>query len=728
MADDILNKNPEGSGQMKSAEDGSVQAQAAEDISVQAQAAEGGSIQTQAAEGGSVHVQTAEDISVQTQSPKTGDELARAYEADRERKLVREEELQAARDYLSVLLEEAEDRSEELEGKKQEAHALAARLTRTENEIEQLKNETQAVARGRDRATAWMCISIFELLLIAGLVLVLYFKLSGSQSVLTHNGAEENTTVQSGAVQTEPVTTLVEEPMTAKFTEDLEMRVRYMSAEAIAPFTATVETIDGLEYLVFTRGSLRICYKNEYYPEDMSFRKAVIVENGSNRFTFSRSYDLTSDMVELCPKLTCINGTELLVFVDYSGNAAGGMPQEIRLISCDDFRMYDCTDLSERIGSLMQVEALSERSCLEDSPMVYQLTTSKATYLFAVSEEYVTEVQYNEYTVPEYESEFVLEIGEDGLSWSTTVKLGEQRYMGRLTGRLILSDKGLSISGAKFGAFAPANQEDAELGGYIRTAAEVPEQFVTLLGSSNRRYLIAVSDAVERAEYYWDNLNTDDADNWIYYDADGNAASLRGIDVSKYKARIDWEKVAAAGVEFAIIRLGYRGMNEGTLTTDEYFLDNIRDATKYGIKVGVYFFSQAIDEEEAIEEAEYVLDAIRGYDVTFPVVIDTEKVTTYNARANGLSMAARTAVCRAFCERIAEEGYIPMIYANTTYMIMGLDLEQLNDYDKWYACYSSDITFPYNFQILQYSDSGSVDGISGKVDLNISFKDYSAGE
>ena len=108
------------------------------------------------------------------------------------------------------------------------------------------------------------------------------------------------------------------------------------------------------------------------------------------------------------------------------------------------------------------------------------------------------------------------------------------------------------------------------------------------------------------------------------------------------------------------------------------------------------------------------------------MIFDTERVTTYNARANGLSMAERTNLCKVFCDAIEAAGYKSMIYANTKYMLMGIDLAELNDYDKWFAVYSSSITFPYDFEMLQYSESGTVDGVSGKVDLNISFIDYSA--
>ena len=282
------------------------------------------------------------------------------------------------------------------------------------------------------------------------------------------------------------------------------------------------------------------------------------------------------------------------------------------------------------------------------------------------------------------------------------------------------------ISNAKFGAYVPSNQEDPELEGYIIPSGYAFEPYLTVGGYNGERYYLAVDDRIDTCDYYWDNLDTTDPNNWIYYDADGNKASWRGIDVSKYQADINWKKVADAGVEFAIIRLGFRGMNEGTLELDSYFTQNIRNATANGIKVGVYFFSQAVNEDEALEEAQFVLNLIKDYKVEYPVIFDTERVTTYNARANGLSMADRTKLCKVFCDAIEAAGYKSMIYANTKYMLMGIDMAELNDYDKWFAVYSSSITFPYDFEMLQYSESGTVAGVSGKVDLNISFIDYSS--
>lgn len=652
------------------------------------------------------------------------DDIEAAYAADMERKNLREEELQAARDYVGVILEEAEGRSRELEGKKQEASKLAERLSVTESEIAELKLEANESGKRNRYLTFWMCFSLIEMIMIAGLVIAMYLNL---QDPSKNTGSTENPKNNEIQVAT-PTAAVTPDPSkaTAFHVDNLEERVKYVSADSIAPFTVGVEKIDELEYLVFTCGDTKVAYRNEYYTEDINNRKWILIETGNDsRYMLAGSYDLDKDMVELCPGFTDINNRRLLAFVDYAGGIRNGIPERIRLIDTQTCRVYECNNLKDRIGGLMKVGVTKGLSVFDDAPYVYMMTTSKASYKFAVSEAEYNEIQYNDYEVPEFASEFVLNVNSDGIDWETEVKLGENLYMGKLTGKLILSESGLSVSGAKFGAYVPFNQEDEELAGYIRTADRVPKRYVTITGVNNERFLIEVDEQLALCNYYWDNLNTDDSNNWIYYDADGNKASWRGIDVSKYQGNIDWEKVAAEGIEFAIIRLGFRGMNEGTLELDNYFLKNIKGALENNIKVGIYFFSQAVDEEEALEEADFVLDAIRDYDITYPVVFDTERVSTFNARANGLSVAERTSIARTFCDTIAKAGYKPMIYANTKYFIMGLDLAQLEDYDKWYALYSSDVTYPYDFQIFQYSETGSVSGIDTDVDLNISFVDYS---
>lgn len=215
-----------------------------------------------------------------------------------------------------------------------------------------------------------------------------------------------------------------------------------------------------------------------------------------------------------------------------------------------------------------------------------------------------------------------------------------------------------------------------------------------------------------------------DGNQIMHYYENGEEIARKGIDVSKYQGRIDWAKVASDDVDYAFIRLGIRGYTEGAIQEDETFEANIKGARKNDIDVGVYFFTQAVSVEEAEEEAQYVLDMIEPYRVDYPVVIDVEAVTNANARTRELTKEERTEYCIAFCEKIKNAGYEPMIYGNLKTFMLMLDIEQLEDYEKWFAYYDEEPYFPYAFEVWQYTDKGKVDGINTEVDINISFGDW----
>ena len=232
-----------------------------------------------------------------------------------------------------------------------------------------------------------------------------------------------------------------------------------------------------------------------------------------------------------------------------------------------------------------------------------------------------------------------------------------------------------------------------------------------------------IEDKLKKHNYVYDNFKQLENGQIEYVDDTDEVLSQKGIDVAKYQGDINWKKVAADGVEYAIIRAGVRGSTEGKIMEDENFADNMEGALENGIETGVYFFTQAVTEEEAIEEAEFVLDMIEPYDVSYPVVLDIEEVTSDKARTADLTKEDYTRNCIAFCETIKDAGYTPMIYGNLKSFLIMLDMEQLEDYQKWFAYYSAPVYFPYEFDIWQYSSKGSVNGIKGEVDLNICMKD-----
>ena len=194
-----------------------------------------------------------------------------------------------------------------------------------------------------------------------------------------------------------------------------------------------------------------------------------------------------------------------------------------------------------------------------------------------------------------------------------------------------------------------------------------------------------------------------------------------GIDVSKWNGKIDWNAVKNSGVSYVIIRCGYRGSSQGSLIVDSKFKENIKGANAAGLKVGVYFFTQAVDKNEALEEASMVLELIKDYKITYPVFLDVEPS---GGRADGLDVATRTEICKTFCETIKQYGYTPGIYANKNWLEGKLDMNVLNAYKVWLAQYASEPTYQGRYDMWQYKDTGKISGVTGNVDLNRSYLGY----
>ena len=214
-------------------------------------------------------------------------------------------------------------------------------------------------------------------------------------------------------------------------------------------------------------------------------------------------------------------------------------------------------------------------------------------------------------------------------------------------------------------------------------------------------------------------------DGSIMYYNDPAYETAIGIDVSSHQGEIDWERVAASGVEFAMIRLGYRGYgSEGTLNLDPYFEQNLAGARAAGLKVGIYFFSQAITVEEAYEEAAFVLEHLDGEELDYPLAYDWEPISGVGARTDGLDSVTLTDCALTFCHMAELAGYTPMVYYNNPVGYGRYDLSRLTDYDVWFAQYASRPTMYYDYRIWQYTSSGTVPGIDTRVDMNIAFIPY----
>ena len=266
----------------------------------------------------------------------------------------------------------------------------------------------------------------------------------------------------------------------------------------------------------------------------------------------------------------------------------------------------------------------------------------------------------------------------------------------------------------------------AELEGYIvprtKTMIKISKD-LEFKALSDIAFLVLTEDQVDvkiedtenrSAQYEGDGSENIDADAYK------NVGKL-GIDVSGHNGEIDWEAVKNAGIDFAIVRCGYRGASSGSLILDSSFKENMRGAIKAGIPVGVYFFSQAVNETEAIEEASMVVEECKLYMLDLPIFIDSESAGG-SGRADDLDVEKRTAITRAFCETITNSGYEAGVYASKNWWNKKIDAEQLTLYHAWLAQYTEEPDYEGYYDYWQYTSKGTIDGIEGRVDLNIRYR------
>lgn len=227
------------------------------------------------------------------------------------------------------------------------------------------------------------------------------------------------------------------------------------------------------------------------------------------------------------------------------------------------------------------------------------------------------------------------------------------------------------------------------------------------------------SDAIQHS-YNWEEKLVNN--NGIYSYEDDTFTSKLGIDVSSHQKSINWDKVKSSGVEFAILRLGYRGYGEsGKLVLDSCFEDNYKKAKEAGIELGVYFFSQAVNIDEVEEEAEFVMANLKEKEISYPVVYDLERIKNDTARTDNLTTDEITKMMLKFCEIMEKNGYTPCIYGNAKTFTTKTKLELFNKYQKWYADYQEKPLYPYDFSLWQYTETGKINGIEGNVDIDIQF-------
>lgn len=210
-----------------------------------------------------------------------------------------------------------------------------------------------------------------------------------------------------------------------------------------------------------------------------------------------------------------------------------------------------------------------------------------------------------------------------------------------------------------------------------------------------------------------------------FFSSSGVRSDCMGIDVSRWNGNINWTEVKKAGIDFAIIRVGYRGYGTGALVEDPLARANLAGASAAGIKIGVYVFSQAINLQEAVQEASMALEVVKGYKLDYPIFIDSEYSTSAkDGRADNLSTAQRTAICEAFCKTIANSGYRTGIYASKSWFMYQLNVAALEQYVIWVAHYTTATDYSRRYDMWQYTSTATVPGIKGDVDMNFSYLNY----
>ncbi len=504
---------------------------------------------------------------------------------------------------------------------------------------------------------------------------------------------------------------------TVKVCENLEERLATWESSADSNgYDASLEDVGGLEYLRLSGGegeeAFALYYRNENY-EDEAYKTptdmGLLLSNGEKTVELLIPYDLEGDLARLCPEQVEFGGEKYLMFYGYTGDTVTGVVL-VHLASLQEYELRSYSDIINDWFTLTPGK---------DEDTVVLKTGNGATYEYW-AEPTVVEMAETLGAEALLADEYLTWVpGEAGIDFSAAIYAVSGAYYGELKGTMVPKGNGLAVEASVYGAYVEPDYDDQNGDKINAPSAVYLEEPVILSAGTKERLYLARYEKVGNHDYDFSGLVEEAGEFRYVKDAEGNVISKLGIDVSKHQGEIDWKQVADAGIEFAFVRVGYRGSREGSLYIDEYKDANLQGAIENGIPVGVYFYSQAITVEEAIEEAELVLEAIEGYDIAYPVVFDTEYYESEIARGNATSRVDRTAIAKAFCETIEEAGYQPMVYASTRWSIMNIDRDELADYPFWFAYYGDTVSYRYDFEIWQYSASGTVPGVRGDCDMNL---------
>lgn len=370
------------------------------------------------------------------------------------------------------------------------------------------------------------------------------------------------------------------------------------------------------------------------------------------------------------------------------------------------------TDINEKVNKTANVKEDSNGSMVQEKTLTNTVDFVQSTTTKIPSQITYVLVAFENISVPEAPETPETTDGETTSAETTTV--------GSATNEL------LDASGNKLYIKNNDTYNIATIGDYSQSTQFYKQETIP------ETYKYTGWQTINSKRYYYDSNGVFVTGNQVIngakfsFSSEGVLASsygVLGIDVSKYQGNINWNAVKASGVQFAIIRAGYRGWGStGSLNKDPYFDKNIKGASAAGIDIGIYYFSQAVNEVEAVEEASQCIGLVKGYKIKYPIFIDTETSGGKGSgRADGLSKTQRTIVCKAFCETIQNSGYRAGIYTSKSWFEKKLDTPKLEQYAIWLAQWRDKPTYKGKYDVWQYSSKGQVPGISGNVDMNLSY-------
>ncbi len=481
-------------------------------------------------------------------------------------------------------------------------------------------------------------------------------------------------------------------------------------------YKASVVEKDMKEYILIEGNGLKMYYLNGIAENDS---KQVIMESGNQKAVRFWDYNFSQPLL-LCPDSGNYNaeGTKQYVFWKNVEKT------EFIILDGTTLEEYKVVPYGTELKEMLDSASFTEidqrvRIDMAADGIKYAFSVMKPSGSIYAAEDYELALEGLSYTL----------LQNEGIRFDAYV-VSNGNYLGKVVGKLDCQNQVYTLGRFDFYAYADEEYGDMAEDPVIKgtTLIEAKKDRVLVNGHYGERVLIPVNEEVKKNSYS-DVSFVKGGDGTYTYVQMGKTISAKGVDVSADSGVIDWEKVAASGVEYAMIRLGYRDTSRnGSCKLDAKFKKNVEGALDAGLKVGVYFTSQATTEKEAEEEAKYVLRNIGDYEITWPVAFDTQESVVEDARANGISREARTACAKTFMDAIAAEGYKAALYTNTRWSVFKLDMSQLKDYAFWYAYYGDVPTYPYHYDMWQYTNAGTVDGIEGNATLSISLVNYGSAE